>query len=79
MAWWESWFPHVMLRKAWDAAAVRLASAKSRWAVTYGPFAAMYNTTCRLGWTMQTACTAITDAGLPIDFRLDSPAFIKEE
>ena len=52
IAWWEGWQTSASLDAAWEAACVKLRSAKrSVWDLVTGPTAAVIASAWRLGWT----------------------------
>ena len=77
MAVWHEWLPRATLSKLITVARARLAFAKNTWAAVTGPAAAYVATANRLGWCVQGPLGVITDEGVPLDFCMDSPAFVK--
>ena len=76
MAIWECWLPIRSLQRIVDDAVNRLNGAKNKWAVCYGPGAAMVMTCRRLGWTVRSATKLITDTGELLDLILDPPKVV---
>ena len=77
MAVWHDWLPRATLGKKIVRTRARLARAKNPWAVVHGPAAAYVATAGRLGWCLQGPLTALLDDGSPLDYAIDSPAFVK--
>ena len=76
MAVWEYWYPVKSLQRIVDDACERLESAKNKWAVCYGPGAALVMTCRRIGWTVVTATHFITDTGEHLQLHLDPPCVV---
>ena len=81
MAVWERWAPLAMLEFVVKDAKRRLQEAlakdRSPWSLVFGPAAALVATADRLKWSVSSAFQVITDLGVVVDFKLDSPAMIK--
>jgi hypothetical protein len=76
MAIWEKWSPIPPMQRVVDDALQRVAKATNKWAVVYGPGAAMVMTCSRLQWTIISATKLITDTGDLLDLALDPPKVI---
>ena len=73
---WERWSPLICMQKVIDDAVERTARAVNKWAVCYGPGAALVLTCARLGWTITSATQFITDIGEDLDLALDPPRVV---
>ena len=73
MAVWERWASTSMLQRIVDDGKKRLGAAKNKWAVCYGPGAAMLMTCERIGWTVLTATKLVTHLGVQLNLVLDPP------
>ena len=60
MALWEGWCPVISLQRIINDAVERIAKAKNKWSVCYGPGAALVMTCKRMGWTIVSATHLIT-------------------
>ena len=76
MAIWEGWYPEKPLQRILDDACQRLDRARNKWAVCYGPGAALVMTCRRIGWTVVTASHLITDTGEHLQLHLDPPCVV---
>ena len=76
MAIWEGWYPIISLQRIIDDALRRLEVAKNKWAVCYGPGAALVMTCRRINWTVKSATKLITDTGELLDLILDPPKVV---
>ena len=76
MAVWESWMPVRSMQRIVDDAVSRLDRVKNKWAVCYGPGAAMVMTCRRLNWTAKSATKLITDTGELLNLILDPPKVV---
>ena len=54
----------------------KLASAKRKWSVVYGPAAAVAQTCARLGWTLVDAAKMVTDDGETLNLKVDPPIVV---
>jgi len=77
LAVWEQWVPIELLCRLVARTAARVHRAKKIWSVVYGPAAALIATLSRTQWQVQSAHEFITDNGMKIDLKMDSPAFVK--
>ena len=64
------------MQKVIDDAVERTARAVNKWAVCYGPGAALVLTCARLEWTITSATQFITDIGEHLDLALDPPRVV---
>lgn len=64
------------MQKVVDDALQRAANATNKWAVVYGPGAAMVMTCSRLQWTIVSATKLIADLGELLDLVLDPPKVV---
>ena len=73
LAVWEGWLILILdsLTSVVKQAVSRLAAAKNRWGVAYGPAAAFVLSCWRLGWQVISAVMVITDEGRELNFILD--------
>ncbi len=60
-----------------NSALQKLAAAKCQWAVVHGPGLGFVASAQRLGWTVESATSLVTDDGVQIDLAKDPPAIVK--
>lgn len=71
MALWERWNPFISMQSVINDAVGRIAKARNKWAVCYGPGAALVMTCARIKWTIVSATHLITDFGDHLNLLLD--------
>ena len=76
MATWEGWCPVISLQRIIDDAIERTVKAKNKWAVCYGPGAALVMTCKSIGWTIVSAAHLVTDVGDHLNLLLDPPRVV---
>ena len=76
MAIWEKWSPVAPMQRVVEDATQRIAKATRKWAVVYGPGAALILTCTRLRWRILSATKLVTDLGEQLDLLLDPPRVV---
>ena len=68
--------PEKSLNRVLVFAKRKLTQAKKKWAVVYGPAAALVQTCARIGWQVVDATNLITDEGEHLRLKLDPPIVV---
>jgi len=76
MAVWENWKPISSMQLVIDDAKQRIEKTRNKWAVCYGPGAALVMTCKRIEWTILSATRFITDLGQHLDLQVDPPVVV---
>lgn len=76
---WCSWLPREALQALAGYALQRILGIESPWSRVAGPATAFVASARRLGWVVRDAVQVLTDRGLHVDFRRDSPAFVRNQ
>ena len=75
---WGQWMPSGDLDLLSRGASLIIRNAKRIWASVHGPAAACWASLDRLRWRAFSAYEWVTDRGMEIDLRRDSPAFVQD-
>ena len=57
----------------------KLITAKNKWAICYGPGAALIMTCQRIGWAVDSATRLVTDGGAILNLLLDPPKVVIQQ
>jgi len=76
MAVWAYWKPISSMQLVIDDAKQRIEKTRNKWAVCYGPGAALVMTCKRIEWTILSATRFITDLGQHLDLQVDPPVVV---
>ena len=76
---WSQWLPRAALDKLVQFALSLVSAGTVPWRAVRGPASAFVASALRLGWQVADAFRLVTDRGLAIDMRFDSPAFVVSE
>ena len=74
---WESWIPRAALAMLIKFAIEALKGRAYPWARVRGPGCAFVASAWRLGWTVSSHLTVVTDDGMALDLTRDSPAIVQ--
>ena len=76
-AWWQKWRPRARLIAAADSACAKFnPDDENSWKNIAGPVLALIATMHRIGWTMRTPYTLVTDRGHVFHLEQDPPAAV---
>ena len=70
---WNSWLAIDSLQMSLQDAKRRVANAKRPWSIVYGPAAGLVCTLDRVGWTIESASSIVSDVGTRFDLTEDPP------
>ena len=76
---WNEQLPRKSLKVLAANSLLKLAEAKSVWALVVGPGSAFVATCARIGWTIIDGLTIRTDSGFHLDLTLDPPAAVHKQ
>ena len=74
---WNSWLAIDSLQMSLQDAKRRVANAKRPWSIVYGPAAGLVCTLDRVGWTIESASSIVSDIGTRFDLTEDPPIVIE--